>query len=183
MSNSDADRARRVILEIVRQSPGDEIVGKAKVFKTFYFAHLFYASRSGGYLTDWPIVKMPNGPGIDGFDELIAGLVKAGAMTTEPAMVGPYRSTCYRATGQPFTSGSLPPQGQDAIRDAVELTADKTGAELTNITHEHSRSWNQAKLGEDLSIYIDLLPEDDGHSAEQMRLEKIKEEVLAVWNE
>jgi hypothetical protein len=126
---------------------------------------------------------MPNGPGIDRFDELVAGLTKAGAMSTEPALVGPYRTICYRATGRPFEHGSLPPEAADAVREAVELTADKTAAELTNITHEHSRSWNQAKLGEDLSIYLDLLPEDDSHSAEQRRLAQIKDEVMAVWNE
>ncbi len=46
-------RAQQVLLEIARQSTGDAIVGKTKLFKTFYLAHLFYAAKSPGYLTEW----------------------------------------------------------------------------------------------------------------------------------
>ena len=49
--------AAQIVLEIIKQSPGDEIVGKTKIFMAFYFAHLFYAADSTGYPSEWPIVK------------------------------------------------------------------------------------------------------------------------------
>ena len=37
------ERAKLVVAEIVRQSPGDELAGTVRLFKAFYFAHLYHA--------------------------------------------------------------------------------------------------------------------------------------------
>jgi len=181
MDATDRELAKRVIAEIIRQSPGDELGGKVKLFKAFYFAHLYYASDCIGYLTEWPIVKMPNGPGIDAFDLLIAELVRDRAVETEPTRIGPYNATLYRATGK-HSGPSLSEDAIKAIRKAVEFVVGKTGAQLSDITHEHSRSWNEAELGDELSIYLDLLSDED-YEAETQRASRIGKELEAAWSE
>ena len=44
----------------VRQADGFRI--KTNLFKAFYHAHLEFARTQPGYLSNWPIVHMPNGP-------------------------------------------------------------------------------------------------------------------------
>ena len=68
--------AKRLILEILRQAGGE--IEKTKIFKAFWLAHLYYSKIAPGYLTDWPIVRMPNGPGIDRGDQLIVELIHSG---------------------------------------------------------------------------------------------------------
>lgn len=153
-------RAQQVLLEIARQSIGDAIIGKTKLFKTFYFAHLYYAKDNPGYLTEWPIVRMPNGPGIDQFDLLIDGLVREGLMICTLTSDGPYPTTRYQAVGVINDCPQLTHEEIQAIARAVEYTKNKTAAQLSQITHEYSHSWNDSTDGEELNIYRDLLDED-----------------------
>lgn len=181
MSEKDRERAKRVIAEIVRQSPGDELIGKTRLFNAFYLAHLYYATECKDYLTEWPIVKMPNGPGIDRFSSLIAELIQEGAIETGTTRVGPYQATVYRAIGWGLEV-HLPQAAVSAIRKSIEFVNGKTGAQLSDITHEFSRSWNEAEQGEEQSIYLDVLSEED-YQAEQLRASRIKDELAAAWNE
>jgi hypothetical protein len=157
----DADKARRVILEIIRQSAGDRIEGKTKLFKAFYFAHLFYAQDKTSYLSEWPIVRMPNGPGIDDFSMLLGWLCRQGFVRVEPCSVGPYTSTSYSLTEQGLREPPLPASELAAVRKAIDFVSDKSGAQLSDITHEYSKSWNDAQDGEELPIYLDLLSDED----------------------
>jgi hypothetical protein len=173
-------QAKRVILEIVRQSPGDEIEGKTRLFKAFYFAHLYYAAKSADYLTDWPIVKMPHGPGIDDFPGLVGELVADGLLAREQTMVGPYSTTLYRVTDR-LPEQPLSAEAVAAIHDAVTFVADKTGAQLSDITHEFSCSWNESELGQEQNIYQDLLSEEERANGRK-RVADISKDIEAVWN-
>ena len=180
MNTKAIDRAKAVVAEIVQQSPGDELVGTVRLYKAFYLAHLFYARKNAGYLTDWPIVKMPQGPGIGDFDELKDRLVAEGVLEIGSARVGPYNAVKYRAI-----SGSmrqLEPEAMTAVREAVEFIADKTGAQLSDITHEFSRSWLETGQGEELSIYIDFLS-NEGYDAAKARAELLQNELTTAWND
>lgn len=64
--------------------------GEPKLFKAFYFAHLYYAKANVDYLTDWPIVRMPNGPGIDKFQPLLNELIHEGILKVSDELEGPY---------------------------------------------------------------------------------------------
>jgi tetrahydromethanopterin S-methyltransferase subunit G len=181
MNRNERELAKRVIAEIVRQSPGDELAGKTKLFQTFYFAHLFYANDNSGYLTEWPIVKLPCGPGVDQFDDLMRDLVAAGVVETEPTRIGPYKATIYRATErdcQPLLSH----EAIDAIRKAVEFVNDNTATELSQLTHDYSRSWNEADLGDELSVYKDILS-DEEYELARARADRIESELDAAWSE
>src|SRR5437667_11993892 len=110
------ERAKRLILEILRQSEGG--LGKTQLFKAFWLAHLYYFKMAPGYLTDWPIVRMPNGPGIDRADRLILDLVQSEHVARSHIPKGPFTEINCRLTGKPF-DGELPEKAVDAIKTAV----------------------------------------------------------------
>jgi len=176
----DRFRAQQVILEIARQSPGDEIEGTTRLFKVFYLAHLFYACDAVGYLSEWPIVKMPKGPGIDRFDRLLHELLKQEVLETASTHVGPYPSTLYQATGRMLPGEPLEPEAVAAIRKAVEFADGKTGAQLSDITHEFSHSWTEAALGDELNICIDLLSDEERKRAQRTASE-VHASVEEAW--
>lgn len=180
MNTKAIDQAKAVVAEIIQQSPGDELVGTVRLYKAFYLAHLFYARQNAGYLTDWPIVKMPQGPGIGDFNELRDRLVADGVLEIDSERIGPYNAVKYRATSERMRQ--LEPEAIAAVRKAVEFVADKTGAQLSDITHEFSRSWREAGPGEELSIYMDLLS-NEGYDAAKARAESIQNELTTAWGD
>lgn len=169
------ERAKNVIVEIARQSSGDAIEGKVKLFKAFYFAHLYYAGDEVSYLTEWPIVRMPRGPGIDDFAMLIDELVDEGRIRVEHITVGPYPSVRFCATdpAQHPNAGAV-----KAISKAVRFVSNKTGGELSDITHEYCQSWATTPNGSELNIYSDLVRRDP---AAEKRAENVSKAVNEVF--
>jgi hypothetical protein len=151
MSLHERAKAKRVIAEIVKEA-GGELVGKTRLFKAFYVAHLLYAEREPGYLTTWPIVRMPHGPGIDGGDELLRELELTGVLHCDQVPEGPWLTNRYvlqkkAPAGDRLSAGEI-----RAIREAVRFVQSKSAAELSELTHEHSRSWIAARDGQPLNI-------------------------------
>jgi hypothetical protein len=179
MTTPDKNRAIRIIAEIMRQA-GGEWTGTTRLSKACYYAHLYYDESAPGYLSDWPIVKMPNGPGIGSGNQLIAEMKEAGLLSTDHVQVGPFRAMRFRLTGKEPAGDPLPADAIRPIQQAVQLVQDKAAGELRTPTHDFSRSWNLAEDGEELSIYIDLIPEDE-YESRQARLREIREEIEAAW--
>jgi hypothetical protein len=179
MMTPDKNRALRIIAEIIRQA-GGELTGTTRLYKAFYFAHLYYAESAPGYLSDWPIVKMPNGPGIDSGNQLIAEMKDAGVLSTDHVHVGPFQAMRFRLSGKEPLGDALAPEAVDAIRRAVQLVQDKAAGELSELIRDFSRSWNLAKEGEELNTYIDLIP-DDEYASDEVRLREIRQEIEAAW--
>lgn len=155
---SDKHRAKQILLEIIRVS-GGRLRNKTNLFKAFYFSHLYFAKESPGYLSDWPIVRMPNGPGVDSAPSLLAELVSEGSIEIVSVPVGPFQAQEFRLKSDQLPN--LPLDAIDAIRRGTKLVLGKRARRLSEFTHEFSRSWNQAADGEELDIYIDLLSEDE----------------------
>ena len=176
---ADRNRAKKVIVEIIRQA-GGELTATTRLYKAFYFAHLYYAEAAPGYLSDWPIVKMPNGPGIHSCGGVVAELIAEGVLATDHVPVGPFRAVRYRFTGRDLSGTPLPDEGVRAVQRAVQLVQDKPATELSDMTHEFSRSWNMANDGDELNIYVDLIPDDEYETREEnlARLRKSLDEVL-----
>lgn len=166
MDKPNKERAKRIIVEIIRQA-GGQITRKTALFKAFYFAHLFYAESEPGYLSDWPIVRMPHGPGIESANELIKELTDNGFIRTDHTPIGPYKAITFRTTQKELSEPELHSAEVAAIRRAVNLVKNMSAAELTDLTHEFSRSWNEAKHGERMDIYVDSIPEDEFDNREQ----------------
>ena len=178
---NDSERAARVILELIRQANGNSIEGKTRLFKAFYFAHLYYALDNSDYLTEWPIVRMPNGPGIDSFDDLMAQLVQEDLIEIQPCMTGPYKSSRYVAKPTASKQQELSPPEIAAISKAVGYVTDKSCTDLSEITHEHSKTWNDCKNGEELPIYLDLLSDSD-YKAAKAEVDRGGEALHDAWS-
>lgn len=129
--------------------------------KAFYFAHLYYAAKEPGLLTDWPIVRTPQGPGIHKNFPLLQGLVKNGYLTIEPIQEGPYPEYRYRLTEKVAAEPPLAEEARAAIKAAADCVLPRTASELSQLTRERSRSWLEAKDGDVLDIYIDPIPDDE----------------------
>lgn len=172
-------RAQDVILEILRTADG-EWTGKTRLFKAFYFAHLYYANQQPGLLTDWPIARLPQGPGIDRSHQLFGELVQEGHLIVEQVHEGPYPECHYQLTDQGRNAPRPPEDARVAIREATLFCQSKTRAELSEITHERSRSWIEGKDGDILDIYIDTIPDDEYQEREKEinRLQKQLTEAL-----
>jgi hypothetical protein len=170
--------ANDVILQILREKDG-QWAGKTKLFKTFYFAHLFYAMDNPGLLTTWPIARLPEGPGIDQSQKLFDYLVKEGFLTIDLFHEGPYPEYQYKLTEKGRNVQPPSPDARHAIRQATDFCYPKTGAELSQLTHDKSRSWNHAKNGEILDIYIDLIPDDEYHQG-QVDIKRLDQELSQI---
>lgn len=178
MSMTERAKAKRVIAALIKQA-GGTFTGKTRLYKAFYIAHLLYAEQQRGYLTNWPIVRMPHGPGIDGGDELIAELELSGVVELHKVPEGPWTTTCYQLTGE-HAGNKLSAAETRAIKQAVEFVRKKTASELSELTHEHSRSWIEARDGQPLDIYIDLIPDDD-FDRRKREIDTVHRELIAVW--
>lgn len=171
------DQAKRVILEIIRQAGGE--IGKTKLFKAFWLAHLFYSKKAPGYLSDWPIVRMPKGPGIDRADSLLNELIATGNVRRTHQPKGPFTEINCSLTEKPIDT-DLPQSAVLAVKEAVEYVCSHTAESISDLSHEFSRSWNNTPDGEELNIYSDLIPDDvyEERRRELMDMNKAYEEFL-----
>jgi len=172
--------AKKVILEILRVSDG-EWLGKVKLHKAFYFAHLYYANEHPGFLTDWPIAKLPHGPGIHEEEALIRGMMDEGLLEIELVHEGPYPEYRYRLTEKGRQEGSgIPDDARLAIEQAALYCKDRTAAELSFLTHQRSRSWKEGEMGEILNIYIDTIP-DEEYQRRQQKLRGLSKNLADIF--
>src|ERR1700733_1970508 len=93
-------KARNVVLELIRCAKDGVWDGKTKLFKAFYFAHLYFAKLQPGILTDWPIARMPQGPGIHMSNLIFEELQREGLLQVEETQEGPYPECRYCLTEQ-----------------------------------------------------------------------------------
>lgn len=150
--------AKRIICELIAAA-GGVFCGTVRLNKAFYFAHLYYWRDEGDVLTDYPIVRLPNGPCIDDYDILLEQLAAEGRISISTRPLGPYTETVYQLTsGQRFNHEGPPAA---AILRAVEFVDSHSAVELSDITHEYSRSWQETPNGKEMNIYTDLLSDEE----------------------
>src|SRR5438105_2010847 len=125
--------AQRVVLDLIR-SAGGSWDGKTRLSSAFYLAHLYYAGKEPGILTDWPIARTPQGPGVHQLSTLLRGLVKNGYLTTERTLEGPYPEYRYRLTQKAEAEPALPEDARTAIQAAASFATSKTATELSQVT-------------------------------------------------
>lgn len=171
------ERAKLVIVEIIRQA-GGVLQNKTNLFKTFYHAHLLYAKKNPGYLSTWPIVKMPNGPGIDRFDLLLGELMTQGVLHSEEVRAGNYQAFKFTLTEHAF-EGRLDVDAISAIAEAYQTVEGKSAHQVSYESHLHSRTWREADYGDELVIYCDPIP-DEEFNARQERMKVIASALKAA---
>jgi hypothetical protein len=170
---ADRNRAKALILEILRQSGGQ--LGKTKVFKAFWLAHLYYVKKEPGYLSDWPIVRMPHGPGIDHGDTLIKELTESGDIAIDHQPVGPYTEIVCKLTGKSRGGGNLSASAIAALSEGYKTVEGEPASKISQMSHEFSRSWNNTPNGSELNIYSDLIPDDVYEDRRQSLMDMKKE--------
>jgi len=171
--------AKQVILEIIRQA-GGVLNYKTSLFKAFYHAHLHYAETQSGYLSTWPIVRMPRGPGIDRFDVLLGELLAEGAVETHQIECGEYEGFQFRLGHRAARHNMLPPGAAQSIGYAVQQVAGKSATQVSDESHAVSRAWRDARDGEELNIYTDLLSPAE-YSERMKRASEISATLQGVW--
>lgn len=160
----ETKRAKKIIVELVRQA-GGEFQNKTNLFKAFWKAHLDYAAKNPGYLSTWPIVRMPNGPGIGEFDHLLAEMLADDWLAIGESQVGPFQAMVF-SLGKSAPPASLPPAAIEAIRDGVKAVDGKAATTVSDESHRQSRVWREAKDGEELDIYLDLMGDEERYRRE-----------------
>ena len=170
--------AKDVICALVAAA-GGALRGKVRLNKAFYFAHLYYWRDSDGVLTEYPIVRLPLGPCIDDVNDLLAELVDEGRISISKAPNGPFEEFVYRHVDPVPSIDDSTPRGR-AIRQAISFVEDKTAAELSEITHEHSPTWQTTPDGSEMNIYLDLVDENEFKTVRK-RLRDIRKREGEVW--
>jgi hypothetical protein len=165
----ERERAKQIILQILKEAGGS--LGKTMLFKAFWLAHLFFAKKATGYLSGWKIVRLPHGPGIDKGDYLILQLKKSGDIALDHQPKGPYTETVCRIIRE--SPADLPPGAIEAIQSAVNIVKmHDSVTQISEWSHEVSRSWNTTPNGSELDIYSDLIP-DDVYYERKLKLEEL----------
>ena len=178
MKMQDKEIAKTIIVEIVRQA-GGVLDNKTNLYKAFYYAHLHFAEKRGYYLSMWPIVKMPYGPGIESFDLLLGELMTERQIECVPCERGDCHGFCFRVLPESFRS-SLPVGAEQAIAHALKKVEGKSAKRVSQQSHLDSRSWREAADGEELNIYLDLLDENEYRSRQESAAE-IAAALKKVW--
>ena len=170
MRPKDRLQARRVIFEIVSQN-GGAFRNKVNLFKAFWQSHLAYARGGHGYLSGWPIVRMPMGPGIDDFGDLLADLLRDGLLEVDDVPVGNYSALLFRIPDDAPAVPPMSPAEVEAVGAGLHYAADKSASAVSEMSH-HSRAWQTARNGQEMNVYLDLIPAD-ALDAEQEAAERL----------
>lgn len=166
-SETEKDRAKAILLEIIRQSNGC-FNGSTRLYKAFYFAHLYYYRENPDVLSSWPVVHMPEGPGIESGAALISELHSEGLIEIGQRMKGPYTEDVYVLKSASVAS-PLSPEAIEAVKKSLQFIKGKSAASLSALLHEKSRTWKAGKLGDELNIYLDLMTESEYQEAMDRR--------------
>lgn len=149
--------AKDLICDIIAAA-GGKIDGNLRLYKVFYRAHLNYWESEAGVLTDHPIVKMNEGPGIDKGEDILEELKRDGIIRISDKPTGPYMEYVFELAG----NRELPKDGGrfKAIQEALDWVRGKT---TTALSRESKKiAWNRAKnLGDEMDIYFDTLSQEE----------------------
>jgi hypothetical protein len=178
MIGREKEIAKQVILEIILQA-GGVLKHKTILFKAFYRAHLRFAQTHTTYLSAWPIVRMPFGPGIHQFDVLLGELLAERAVRFCQIESGPYDGFEFQLAEKNRRQELLPAGAREAIKYAWEQVKDKSASKASEDSHQDSRAWRESRDGEELNIYLDLL-DDQQYAAQKQRTHEIAEAFRAV---
>ena len=156
---AERERAKNVLLRLIAEH-GGTFNGKMRLNKAFWHAHLAFRRLAGGAetLTDWPIVRAPNGPKVEDDDSLINDLLGEGKIEVhlKPTAAKPER--VFRLLVDPPAMGETE---VEAIRQGVAACEGKSGHRMSTESHRESREWRNLLDGDTMNVYADLLDEHD----------------------
>ena len=128
--------------------------------RAFYLAELFYYNADSCFLSCWPMIRGFHGPGIEDRFDLIEELVEEGRLTVEYFDDGPFK--CVQLLAPRDTTGHpLSDLATDIIRLTVAFMRERGDAEVARLIGEFARSWHEAEPGEELHMFLDVMPDDE----------------------
>jgi hypothetical protein len=103
------------------------------------------------------------GPGIDKFDVLIGELVAEGMLEIEEVKFGEHTGFRFTLTEKAKleTLRNLSEGACNAIANGVKAVKGKTADRVSQDSHDQSRTWRDAKDGDELPIYADLFSDEE----------------------
>jgi len=179
VSSTPKEVAKTIILEIIQQA-GGRLENTTNLFKAFWRAHVNFSESHLAYLSRWPIVRMPQGPGIHHFDVLLGEMMVDGLISTSTVQKGPYSAICFELCG-PFdgASAGLSPSQIEAIKHGVACVVGKTAKQVSAESHKDSRMWNALEDGNEIDVCLDLVS-DSEHLRRKTGLSAISSEIDRV---
>jgi len=164
--NRDERKARAILLALVEcLNRAGKKPGRTTLYKGFYLAHLLHAQHHSAVLSDWPIVKLDHGPGVDDGKRILETLAHEGVLTERRVpkkLRTGYEYELVRGAPADAYLGALTADEVRTIHDACDSVKDKDEDELDTWAHQVSPAWNAARgIGDELPIYADLLDDED----------------------
>ena len=105
---------------------------------------------------------------------MILQLKKSGSVTLGHEPKGPYTETVCKLTDEADLK-DLPQGAAEAIESAVKIIKmHDSVAQISEWSHEVSRSWNSTPNGAEQDIYSDLIP-DDVYYERRLKLDELNE--------
>lgn len=177
VASPDPERAKSALVTIIACA-GGQFVGKTKLHKVFWLAHLFHWQDENGILTTHPIARLPHGPGIHDGDHLLRELERSKQIEIDAGRNGPFPEYTYRLLVESPIDQTNP--AHRSIQKAWAFFAPMTATQASDYAHEFSRSWRDGSSGQELDIYSDLLPDEEFDQIKQAsaELEKMVREAL-----
>lgn len=154
----DKERAKDVIVAIIEEA-GGVLDNKTNLFKAFFHAHLEFARAQRGYLTTWPIVKMPHGPGIEHFDQLIGELLADDVLEIQEVPKGDHTGFRFSLRKPDGRALDLPAGFRHAVQYGVGAVKGKPARTVSRDSHQ--LAWESAEMGEEMNVYVDLIEVDE----------------------
>jgi hypothetical protein len=145
----------------------------------FWFTHLYDAKSHPGYLTNWPLIRVRWGVEIKDASALLAELVAEEVVEVNQVERGPFPVTVYHATDKDGASG-LPEEAAGAIRQAFNSDL-PTWPFSWGWPGVSSRAWRSTAEGEEMDIYLDLIPEDQ-YEEQRRQLEGLRESLGELFS-
>jgi hypothetical protein len=169
----DAEAARGVIVEILRQQldQKESRLSRDDINHVFWLAHLHFARENRGFLTTWPILRIADGVEVFKVDAILTELVDDGLVEVEVIDAGPIPLSRYTCTAA-GAARRLPDPASAAVSQALASMKDLCCRGYFRRHGSVSRAWRTTPEGEEMNIYIDLIP-DDVYQARQRTLEEM----------
>lgn len=158
MKSRDKERAKAIIVEIIRQADGT-FRNKTNLFKAFWLAHVKYAESHVSPLSDWPIVKLPKGPGIHDFDLLLGELMESGTIETVEVQLNDVSGFHFHL--RDHETDPLAGDALSAVQFAVSQFHGIPATEASRISHEDSRAWNSVRIGDEMDVVLDTISDEE----------------------
>jgi hypothetical protein len=149
----DVDKAKNIVCAIVGAS-GGQFYGQTRLNKAFWRAHVVHYHKQNGLLSAYPIARLPEGPAIDDFEDLLVVLDREGRIRLGQRDNFDYIETIITLKSE---TPNLEEDEMASIKEAVAWVEGKTAKQVSHESHELSLSWQKSANGDLLEIAFDAL--------------------------